>query len=143
MTAEQLQSFLEGRGIWTAKCLIADDLYSLPTREWFLGKFARAFGRLLWAAKLVAWIQNRFDCDDFARLAAALAGILHKLSSKQPTGLAVGEFWYQRAGGDNHAIAVAIVEEAGDWDLVFMEPQTQRELKLTEEEIQSCIAYRF
>ena len=71
-----------------------------------------------------------YDCDDFARFAATLAGLCHRRTPHQIGALAFGECWFLKDGfGLGHAINVAIV--AGPetilgvkTELFFYDPQT-------------------
>lgn len=73
---------------------------------------------------------ERFDCNHFASYYVSLAQTRFYLSNfhaRTPAQtLALGTFWYQSARGP-HAIVVALTERG----VVFIEPQTGRELQLT------------
>lgn len=91
------------------------------------------------------WTPESEDCDDFARFAAAYAGLLH-VRSKVPTGLAFGEFAYLRSafnGGGGHAINAFVTREDGKLALNFFEPQNGQPLNLTPGEIESCVYCKF
>lgn len=124
---------------------VADAFYAHPSRAWVRGAFASALKTLLDGLEASVWTDSSNDCDDFARLSAAFASCLHNrtVGHERNTGLALGEFWYVRDAGGGHAINMAIVYQDGKPELMFFEPQTQQEVKLTEREVLSCVAYRF
>jgi hypothetical protein len=85
---------------------------------------------------LVKW-DERYDCNHFASLFIALSQTQYAVAawhseSKAQT-LAMSEFWYFSPRG-GHAI-VAIVTDHG---LMFFEPQTGKEVQLTEFERKSA-----
>lgn len=147
MTQAELIDFMSKRGAMPMAFLAADSEYAHPTENWFYGSFASALKTLFFQLNLTLWKAEENDCDDFARLAAAFAQSLHaRTKSKRPgTALAVGEFWYDRSSPDGpqaHAVNCAIVYD-GDYKLLFLEPQTQKRITLSQQEIASCSAYRF
>ena len=122
--------------------MIADSNYSLCTQAWFSGVFASALRTLLFQMQSTSWRSESNDCDDFTRIGAAFAQMLHNRGGKHPdTSLAVGEFWYESQEGP-HAILVAVVNQGGH-KLFFLDPQDQQPKLLTYEEIASCSGYRF
>lgn len=122
--------------------MVADGNYSICTQDWFCGAFARALRTLLFQMQSTVWRSESNDCDDFTRIGATFAQMLHNRGGKHPdTSLAVGEFWYVSTEGP-HAILAAIVKKDG-YKLFFLDPQDQRPKLLTYDEIASCSAYRF
>lgn len=123
-----------------------DVQYAHPTRAWFLGPFARAVSRNTLALGLNQYRPEANDCDKFTRRAAQWARDCHALTRPDSgMSLAVGDFFYTpgAAGGGGHAIVCAIVYEQDAPRLVFLEPQTGLEARLTREEIQSCYGFIF
>lgn len=133
--AEELMSFFN-QATPGAEVNFDDLNYVLPTREWVTGDFARAMlGNL---QKLgITYAPESFDCDKFAKLVAAFGAVCNLRTSGHKGGLALGVFYYRSPAG-YHAINVAVVPDDDDLDLVFIEPQTGQELRLSEEELASC-----
>jgi hypothetical protein len=123
------------------KWSMADRNYAMPTRGWL----EKVFGAALWSFqaffKVLNWTDEANDCDDFARLAAAFAQILHFLTPGRPpaTALAIGELWYVTDEGGGHAINIAVCGE----EVVTYEPQTRKEVTLSEQEKQRVSMVRF
>jgi hypothetical protein len=131
--------------------LFADDSYECPSEGWVAETFARDFARFKQSVAGniagLAYNPEAFDCDDFARLAASYAGLLHRASRgiQDKTALAFGEFWFDSnttKGG--HAINIAVVAGPDQRPkLLFFEPQTCEILNLSQSEVESCRAVRF
>ncbi|HEY1109137.1 MAG TPA: hypothetical protein VGE76_10910 [Opitutaceae bacterium] len=118
-----------------------DEGYAVPTRDWLLGPFWAWFQKDRWARGLTKW-ERRNDCDNFARAYAQAAQDCHALSNgSDQEGVAVGEFFYTQAKGGGHAIVAAFVDSPAR--LIFIEPQTGREVTLTPEEQASAFFVRF
>lgn len=83
-----------------------------------------------------------FKCTDHAALCASLARLLSPC-------IAFGSFWYLKDNGDGHAVCVAFVANQGPtaegaWNMfqvVFFEPQSLQVVKLSQREIERCIAW--
>ena len=119
-----------------------DDEYALPTREWVLGEFSVALRRNLELLGADKYTAERHDCDDFARLAWAMAGLCHNLTSTRKSALAFGLLTYTTDAGGGHAINFAVVHNAkGEREIMFFEPQTQREVYLSQQERDNAISY--
>lgn len=122
----------------------ADRRYALPTRGFIEGAFSSALWSFQKFFSILNWREEAQDCDDFARIAAGFAQILHCLTPGRPpaTALAVGELWYVRDSGDGHAINVALCGGGPD-DVVCYEPQTRKvvELSVTEKARVSLIRF--
>lgn len=137
-----ISSLLGEIGVRTPRGTFADMNYNLPAKEWFFSDFTRSLDSLLRFFSAKNWVAEANDCDDFARLAAALAQILHHRTNQlQNTALAIGEFHYKDAKIGPHAINFAVVNDGG-YKIVFMEPQHGHQLFLNEEEIKSCFYWR-
>lgn len=125
-----------------ADIIILDDYYSLPAVGWITNNFSLALAENLKIFKSDKYIKERNDCDDFAFLSMSLAKISHKMSTSKNTGLAFGVFMYEiDNNGGGHAINFAVVKVGRNYELVFFEPQTQKEVFLTASERKSCFAY--
>lgn len=118
----------------------SDATYARPTKRWLEEDFWKWFTSWRFEMGLSNWTR-RNDCDNFARAYAQAAQDCHALSvarrgEGEAEGLAVGEFHYysQRLHGW-HAIVIAVVETG----LIFVEPQNNRQLVLTESELRSCV----
>lgn len=121
--------------------LLADSEFAVPTLRWLQGPFWNWFRLTRWSFNLDRW-QRKNDCDNFARAYAQAAQDCHALSpGNDSEGLAVGEVFYTKASGGSHAIIVAYVGE--DCARVFIEPQNNEAITLTEDEIKSAYFVRF
>jgi hypothetical protein len=118
--------------------IFSDDSFAIPTKRWLLEDFWVWFYERRLELGLMKWTRNN-DCDNFARAYAQYAADCHALTSNQTEGLAVGEFYYRPASGGGHAIVIALTDEG----VIFIEPQTGKQLQLTQEEISSCFFVRF
>lgn len=123
---------------------IVDRLYAMPTRNFIEGAFSWALKSFQAFFRVLNWSEEANDCDDFARLAAAFAQILHYLTPGRPpaTALAVGELWYVQDSGDGHAINIAVCGMEPT-DVVCYEPQTRKVVTLTATERGNIMAVRF
>lgn len=131
------------QGVRADSKLVADLDFSLPDRAWVANEFAASVLSVQHALGVTGWSEGSNDCDDFARLAAALAQVLHhRTRTGRKTGLAIGEFWYWKYDLSQHAIVFVIVREGDERVLLFWEPQTRQFVKLTNEEKSQCILYR-
>ncbi len=136
-------------GIQPDYAIIADGAYALVNPDWFYGPFARSLGQFYREAGLDDYWPGTNDCDDFTRGAAWLAQLFYVRSSGLSlfdfSALAVGECWYITDQGVGHVILIALVEAKPPLKLqpVFMEPQTQRKVTLSECEIVSIKFLRF
>ncbi len=121
---------------------MADTLYMLPTEEWMATQFPIALDNYFKDLKQAAWVKESNDCDDFSKLAAAFARVLHHNTKHKVRGtsLAVGEFYYKRDVGGQHAINFAVVRsKEGNIKVVFFEPQELKVVRLSKNEIYSCL----
>lgn len=152
LTRNQIESIMTDIGVCADNVWLADADYSLPGANWIEIKFATALWSLFQTIGATKWTLEQFDCDDFARTAAAYASILHHRSARSNnrdrTGLAFGEFWYPHRTIGLHAINVAIVFDGVCSRVLFFEPQNvltgQNPLiQLNQEEKLKCKGYRF
>lgn len=154
MNAEDIRRVMGecGAGPWDG-ALVVDREYQHPSKDWFFGTFANAMQANLQSLGVWDYAEQENDCDDFSAITRALAQVMnHRTGSEagheKGKALAVGEFLYT-IGGDTsdeakgHAINCAIILHEGKPSLVFMEPQTGKQVYLSEKEIQSCNFFRF
>ena len=114
--------------------------YCLPTRASFLEQAAAAHRNVV-KLGVADYEAEAWDCDDFAFLTRSLMRIAHKRTEGHPkAGLAVGVFTYNRdSSGAQHAVVVGVTRDEADYELVFAEPQTGQELRLSAQEKASCM----
>lgn len=138
ITREAIQSDFPHRLIY-----FADASYAAVDGDWLIGELYPAFHRFLSRNGVWKW-DEQYDCDNFTRMFCAFSEIAHYKAGREveDEGIAVGEFWYGK-GGDyrkGHAIVIFYQEEGKPR---FLEPQTGREIQLTDEERASCYFVRF
>lgn len=146
MTAEEIQMFMGECGASPFNgSLTPDREYMHPTKGWILGDFANALRVLLSELEQTTYRIQSNDCDDFARLAAWFAQMLHnRTAPTSEAALAFGEFYYvQDISRKGHAINCAIVMDDGKPSLIFFEPQSQEQVYLSEREIGTCEYFHF
>jgi len=107
----------------------SDSTFNLPTKTWLFSKFYPYFSKELERLGIIEW-SEKFDCEDFAAMYKILCQVCHKNSRSTQGGLAVGAVDYQKDSGEYHCINIAFTDQG----LVFIEPQTGKELKLSENE---------
>lgn len=144
MSGQELLERLADAGVSIYNPSIADRVYVLPTRQWVAGPFAEALRTLQFEFRVKRWTAEDNDCDDFARLAAAFAQVLHTNTPGHApaTALAFGEFGYMKqdfTGG--HAINF-VLTGPGPEDVLFFEPQTGQFVTLTAQEKSAVIMLR-
>lgn len=128
---------------------VADVVWLPPSKAWLRDKFCPQLRRYLTRKGLLDYVLESNDCDDFADEAARLAKRMHARMVRlgkvaKGTAFTVGRFWYKSANQGAHAIFVALTRIAPDrFELVFIEPQTQRLIDLTRKEINSCYRASF
>lgn len=108
---------------------LLDESYACPSKDWVQGPFSLS---LRTALDGYGFSRDRFDCDDFARLAWTIANLCNH-DCPSDCGLAFGLLFYTRDYGAAHAINFFIAE-----GVHFYEPQTQRIVELSRKEIESC-----
>ena len=131
--------------MFDAKCVpseglhISDHTYKLPTKEWL----ENDFGAILKNRFLgQGWIDQSYDCDDFVLAAHERASYLNRNDGKG--GVAIGEFYYVRdIDSRGHAVNCAIYLSNNIPAVLFIEPQTGDVIKLSVNEIESCVHWRF
>lgn len=136
MTVTELIACLESHGFEPGVVHVQDANYASPSSAWLFGAFASAFERLKANLGSNNYVPEINDCDDFATLAYWYIRHLHRIqSSPKETSIAFGTMVYARDAGGLHAINIAITEAGKP---VFFEPQTSREVQLSETEIFLC-----
>jgi hypothetical protein len=120
---------------------IADRVYMMPTRAWIEGAYSDALASVQEFFHTQEYAEEENDCDDFARLAASFAQILHHNTPGHPpaTALAFGELWYKCDDGINHVLNIAIC----GGEVVTYEPQSLRIVTVSATEKQRVNAVRF
>lgn len=138
MKGQDLKNTVVEAGLTKAKVHFTDANYALPTSKWLLTSFYDYFLKWLSQNDLTEW-RLKFDCDNFACLYYAFAHACHTKSNRKEEGIAVGEMWYEPGNGGAHAINIACTEKG----VIYIEPQTGKEVELTEPEKESCWFIRF
>lgn len=145
MSGDDLVQFLASRGIVTDRYLLLDANYSLPTRSWVFGPFAKSLQTLFWNLRMYEWVSEENDCDNFSFMGFGFAQLLHHLTTRKVLGtaLALGTFLFIPAGEvTGHVVLFAVVSDNGKPELVFLEPQPPHvERPTTDQEIQSCYGF--
>jgi hypothetical protein len=152
ITSSKIIDILEEAGAPIQSAMIADSDFKVPTKKWFTGDFSTSLSKFFKSLKLVnskgnwVYVSQTNDCDNAATGAGFFAQVLMFQTSlsqpdKQTFALPVGEFWFNLDNEKGrHAIIFAIVSKS--LKLVFMEPQTRKEITLSKNEIKSCTYYR-
>ncbi len=141
ITNIQLKGFLNSL-VSADNQITMDNEYSLPARAWITGQFSEDLAINLDNTGTHTYVPESNDCDKFSRFAWALAGLANAESQKG-RGLAFGMFSYKRdLDGLGHCINFAVCRDPmGDLELVFLEPQTGLEVKLSKTEMLNCGTY--
>ena len=127
---------------FTVNAPLGDISYSEVNSAWLAGYY-ESFRASLFREGVVKW-DSRFDCNHFADTYAALAQLKFFSENFQSWNaaqtLAVGVVWYRRDDNNGgHAINCALTERG----LVYIEPQTGAEVKLSPTEELSRFLVRF
>jgi hypothetical protein len=123
--------------LYPQKTTFGDSAYHLVKKDWIFQSLYPFFRAEMERWGVVQW-SKKFDCEDFARTFKVLAQACHLKSRGQEDGIAIGEIDYTQESGEYHCINVAFT----DVGVVFMEPQSGKELKLTENEKNSINRFR-
>lgn len=136
ITPIQISKALEDNGVFTDNAQFPDAIYSLPSEDWVVNTFARSYASFLFNMKSAKYVSEENDCDKFAVFAYAFAHILHHNTPNKltKTGLTFGEYWYMQDTGGGHAINIAVVKDHGTNKVIFFEPQTQKQVQLSDME---------
>lgn len=140
ITYNELKDILNKNNIPIKDIAIADNEYNIPKKEWILTTYKNGFFKFLEYLEVHKY-KASWDCDDFSRMYAAYGQILHARTTKKKfEGIAIGEIWYKIDNTENHAINIAILENK---DVIFIEPQSGEELKLSKTKKSSIYFIRF
>lgn len=123
--------------LYPQKTTFGDDQYSIIKKDWLFSSFYPFFSAELERLGVVQW-SKKFDCEDFARMFKILAQACHLNSRGSTEGIAIGEIDYCKGDGEYHCINAAFTEKG----LVFLEPQTGKELFLSTKEYDSINRFR-
>ena len=142
-TPLEIETMLLTNGV-TTRFTLTDEKYAAPTAEWVRGVYSDKLTKFLFDYNLNHWTQESSDCDDISRTAAVNGSILFHNSKNKPSkaGFLFGEYHYWGKQG-GHAINIAIVKDGPVYRLMFYEPQTKLEVKLTESDKFSSLWGRF
>lgn len=121
-----IQKLLLKKGYLISNISLADEYYVLPTDESIVN-FGKRYYDFLWKNNLNTWIEEIWDCDDFALLAKTLASIDNAIWKKETKNadcsLAFGIAWISTPQG-GHAVNIAIQKDSdGILQLNYFEPQ--------------------
>ena len=139
----ELYNFLSEKGILPANRVAADDVYSLASINWIRDTISYEYNKFLSLIGMARYETDSNDCDDFARAFTLFCKKEFRNSLKDKKhSIAVGEFYYIQKNGKAHAINFMIVlNEKREKELLFYEPQMKQFIKLSDEEIQSCLFF--
>lgn len=140
VTAEKIFNLLLDAGI-TSNPYFFDENYIAPAKDWVLFEYSDALR--IYLSQLPGYKKERNDCDNFAGRAVTLAKDCLAVSTEieGENDLAVGPAVYMDTqstldvAGVKHALQVWIVENKGVLEVLFYEPQTQKAVKLSREQI--------
>jgi hypothetical protein len=133
---------------------VPDREYDCPTKSWLLEKeYWKWFRDKQYKLGVQTFVNECNDCDDYSsryRVGAQILNtrrvwknVLKQMVGMvtQPLPIAVGEVWYKQNAGGGHAINCAFIGSRPDF--VFIEPQTQKIVELSNSEIRSIFFVRF
>jgi hypothetical protein len=138
MTLDEIEQLLIKEGFKKANKIITDANYARPTTDYLLGKFYEFYRAWMSEHSLGVWTA-KYDCDNFASTFYTFAQICHFKSKRPEQGIAVGELYYFIDGGGGHVVNMAITEKG----LIIIEPQTGKEVELTETEKENAMLIHF
>lgn len=127
LTADFVHEILQAE-IPYADIHVADREYTIPDIE--LYKVAHR-EHIAWLKREIGdarWVEETFDCDDFAKTYDGFASLQNKITStKHPElnirALPAGQIWYHLDEGGGHAINVGLYKKGRGVDVCFIEPQ--------------------
>ena len=144
LTIEQVRKVLVDNNIsfeGDNDVFFVDETYACVSKSWLFKAFGPNWISVIRQYLGVKYTSQAYDCDNFARGAASWADILHVITPEHPkSGLAIGEFVYATDDGGAHAINIVI---CNDLEVVFFEPQTGTEAKISIFEKCNAINIRF
>lgn len=117
------------------------DLEYYKVNENWLPIYYKKYQKQLFKNNVLEWREG-FDCDKFSSYYASYAQ-LYSFGQRwtQNKGLAIGEVFYYKNGDleRGHAINVIVTDKK----VIYIEPQTGEQIKLTQEELNSIFFVRF
>lgn len=121
----------------TVDFICPDKEYAIVKKEWLLGKFYDWHKTILKDIGCEVW-DDKFDCDKFSTTFRIFAHLAFKLTNPNTTAQSalVGEIYYKINADPNRGHAINFAMDK-DRQIYFIEPQTGKEIKLTQEEIDS------
>lgn len=141
ISAQDLTDRLVAAGVPPGVIGAFDSDYELPESSWITNELGEAFRNALDSAG-IRYREERFDCNAFSDGAVFHAKMCWAVDEKNVSvaALAFGSFAFLSKG---HCICVAVHKDR----VAFYEPQPSplclREVKLTLEDIQSCVGCKF
>lgn len=119
-----------------------DTFYNLMKLPFILGFCYPRFQKWLKTHDIVKWTKA-FDCDNYAESMRTYVQIIHsnyarKVRERQSHwSSAFGVIWYRRKNLGGHAINILVTVLGNEYRIIYIEPQTGKEVELTQEEINS------
>lgn len=139
LTPERIQELLDISGIGV-DAVFFDDMFAQVDKHWIETVLKDSFNDFR-ARYKIAYNTQAFDCENFSRLYANWADILHSRTPGHPvSGIAIGTFAFTRDDGLNHAINIAICNNG---EVVFIEPQSGNIIQLSDNEKWNALDCRF
>ena len=159
ISGEKLIETLIAKGIPRDRILIFDEEFELPAPDWITNDLSKEFNKFLFDTG-IKWIEDKFDCNKFSKSVTTIADWKWAKTQSGEAALALGMFGYaSELIIDGHMLCVAIhceTVEIKNLRLAFYEPQPSvpegtavfntiflTEIKLTNEDIKSCVACLF
>lgn len=143
ISGSELRQFLER--VIPVSGEVNDASYLLTSRHWIETVFSDAW--LTFKPVLGNFVDEETDCDDFARGAVFLSGVLHRNTTDRTmkTALAFGQFNYLKMSGEEmvgHAINFYVFRDSeNDLNIGLYEPQTGQNAVLSQIEKDSCVSW--
>lgn len=117
-----------------------DRSYAIVNYDW-LFVFYETWRDEIFKQDVIAW-DDKFDCNKFTSSFVSRAQIEYYKKvwrTNKPQSLALGEVWFITKGIQSHALVAALTNKG----LVFFEPQTGKEITLTQEQQASIYLKKF
>lgn len=138
ITAEQVRVKCDENFIFGKRCdIIVDSDYLIPSKEWIEQIYIPTWVKYRIEHKVV-YRREKEDCDDFAMHARVCA---QGLSVEDKT-VAVGLFFY-KIGDTGHAINLIFYLDKDRIKPYFFEPQLNKEVFLSLQNLEDCIFWYF
>lgn len=121
-----------------------DSGYACPTKKWILNDFSMAFRGELFRKGMLTYKPEKNDCDNFAINALAFAkacNLATPLSGRRD--LLSGMLVYVQDSGSGHAINIFVYYENSKYNIMYYEPQTQKEVFLSADEKRNVVLCLF